>query len=274
MGGKVDWREQERKAAAEAEWKKACERQQLVASIRQDVEESKRAVGFAALSPLPGEDPKELDDLMEALRRRYEPEDVAQADALRTVAEAMYRKQRRKIFQEAATARMRWGSYFAFPHDQGGLLRILGEIAEPLVKREKANNPDGDEAKNQDGDPSKKTTDSVVPVTLVGSPAEKKEPSENATPDKIDAPIGLPDVHLDPAITCWMYDKANELEATYARDFGAPITSSVIIGNAISQQMKLAMMGDLISPESCLAELRLIEELDRAIDRSLRQFMQ
>ena len=61
--------------------------------------DQKRAVGFAATAVLPGENQEEFNCLLEGLRFQYEPEGPAEADAVETMANAIWRKRHLTIFQ-------------------------------------------------------------------------------------------------------------------------------------------------------------------------------
>ena len=276
MGGKMDWAEHQRQAAALEKEAKAREHQELVDSIRRRVELDKRADGFAALAPLPGEDPDELSHILQELRTVYEPEDAEQDDALMTMAEALFRKRHRRIFRDAARARKRWGYYFDYPDDHFGVHRVLREIGEVALKKATALCEAGDKKEEQNLS-SNGTTETATPVTSAPSannPADKKDKDPNPTNDTADRPAGLPDICVDGAVAVWMNEKADQLEAAYTAEFGEPSPTSIMSSRDLSQQILLAMTGDLATAECCSAELRLVEELDRTIDRSRKRILE
>ena len=85
----------------------------------------KRAVGFAAMPVLPGEDQKKFDVLRNELHLQYEPVGPIEEDAVEAIAAAIWRKRHLGVFQQAFVARMKWGLHFQYPGDPHGDQRII-----------------------------------------------------------------------------------------------------------------------------------------------------
>jgi hypothetical protein len=78
------------------------------------------SIGFAASSVLPGEDRLQFAEFAKGLFLRYEAQGALEEDAIRTMAEAIWRKQHLSIFKLAAQSRALYGHLFQFPNDQDG----------------------------------------------------------------------------------------------------------------------------------------------------------
>jgi hypothetical protein len=220
-------------------------------------EERQRALGFAASPVLPGEDRAEFDQFLEKLRDEYEPEGVAQEDAVLTMAKAMWRKQRLEIFQRAAGARMRFGGYFRYPGDQAGLIAIMRETMQALgadmqrILQQHQDNEQAGTAATPDAGCAKQKSD---------KPGAQN--AENWGPFADFVAL----TKLGPVL--------QDLYPTYEQEVSPPAKTSIAMGEYIWDQIKLAMAGDLISPESYHEELRIIEHLNRIIERSYNWLMQ
>jgi hypothetical protein len=92
----------------------------------------KRAVGFVASPVLPGESQEEFDGLLDDLCRQYNPEGPVEQSAVRTIANAIWRKRNLEIFQRAFEARMKWGSHFKYPGDPKGFAKITQDDSQRL----------------------------------------------------------------------------------------------------------------------------------------------
>jgi hypothetical protein len=104
-----------------------CVMNRLDRQARDQDDDPKRAVGFAATVVLPGEDQKEFDCLLDDLRCQYEPEGRLEEDAVKTIANAIWRKGHLDVFNRAFVARTKWGSYFNYPGDPDGFTRMFQE---------------------------------------------------------------------------------------------------------------------------------------------------
>jgi hypothetical protein len=69
--------------------------------------------GYSNLGVLPGEDPKEFDQLHEAVIAEVEPSGPIECDVVLNLAKCMWRKSRLNIYAQAAKARKDWGAIFA-----------------------------------------------------------------------------------------------------------------------------------------------------------------
>jgi hypothetical protein len=94
---------------------------------RNQDDDPKRALGFAATVVLPGEDQKEFDCLLDDLHFQYEPEGRLEEDAVQTIANAIWRKGHLNVFNRAFVAGTKWGSYFNYPGDPDGFTRMFQE---------------------------------------------------------------------------------------------------------------------------------------------------
>ena len=93
----------------------------------------KRAVGFAARPVLPGESQEGYERLRDDLWDQYEPDGPVEEDLVDTIADAIWRKTHLNVFQHAFEARVKWGSYFEYPGDPHGFLRIFRENDQQLA---------------------------------------------------------------------------------------------------------------------------------------------
>jgi hypothetical protein len=270
--------------------------------------DQKRAVGFAATAVLPGENQEEFNCLLEDLRFQYEPEGPAEADAVETMANAIWRKRHLKIFQRAFEARMKLGTFFKYPVDPHGSVRIhqdnLREIDESMtlaatqyVQKELgiigADNKEKPHKTAQAvgrTETSDSTTSNLVaegPFTraLENATAKiKKYKNDNLSDEE------KTDIIREEAKKEIAKDKAEAarnkcsssreyikkvyvqngklmaaLETVFGRDFVEELQHYV---NCSSIEASLAEFGDLLTPECYAAELRMVELLDLAIDRS------
>jgi hypothetical protein len=219
-------------------------------------EERQRALGFAASPVLPGEDQPEFDQFLEKLRDEYKPEGLAQEDAVLTMAKAMWRKQRLGIFRRAAEARMRFGAYFRYPGDQAGFIVIMRETMQALIA-------DMQRSLKQHQDNEQAGTAAIPDAGRAKQKSDKPgaQNAENWGPFADFVAL----TKLGPVL--------QDLYPTYAEEVSPPAKTSIAMGEYVWNQIKLAMAGDLISPASYLEELRIIEHLDRIIERSYNWLM-
>ena len=210
-------------------------------------------LGFAASAVLPGEDPAQFNQLLQELRAQYQPEGIAEEGAVRSMTEAMFRRQHLEIFQRAHEARIRWGHHFHFPNDPAGLPRIVAETFQArLAYEERVAQPTG-----------------PAGAAAMPSTGGSNGPTEEHTVSE--AQSWGPFAHAAALIKTSTAVK--DLCHTLEEGQPPPAPASVELGNYVGTQIMLAALGDLITPESYLAELRMKKELDEAFDRSLARLM-
>ncbi len=231
--------------------------QELEEERRRLAEERKGSPGFLASPVLPGEDQAEFDQLLERLRAQYQPEGIVQDDALRTMARAIWRKQHLGIFQRAAGARARWGGYFRYPNDQAGFYAIMGDMFQMTVAElERRIEPSPEAIEQPEG-------------TLPEAGDDGNEQPHKAVEEEVDFLAAFSDIGVALKVLAPMQD----LDAVLREALPPLPHEGHVVATHVSDQIVLAMAGCLITPESCLAELRMIEQLDRAIERSHNRLM-
>src|SRR5712672_2776414 len=77
-------------------------------------------IGFAASFVLPGEDPDKFVELFAELVLEHGAQGRLEMDAIRTMAQALWRKQHLSVYALAAEARALYGHLFRFPNDLEG----------------------------------------------------------------------------------------------------------------------------------------------------------
>src|SRR5258706_8561628 len=82
-------------------------------------------IGFAASAVLPGEDPRKFDALLSRLFTEFAPQGLLEADAVMTMANALWRKLHLSTYKLAAQARALYGHLFEFPNDQAGFNKYI-----------------------------------------------------------------------------------------------------------------------------------------------------
>jgi hypothetical protein len=259
--------------------------------------DSKRAVGFAASPVLPGEDQEEFELLLDELCVQYGAEGPAEEDAVQTMANAIWRKRHLEIFQRAFVARRRWGSHFDFPGDPAGFGRIIQmeECATLFVTRMVEKDRDEPAASKAVGqkEPYANTTCSALPEGIFKRMVETATAEIKVKNEARRRPMCSEDVKY---ITREVVKKEFSAENTRAESerpssideqnekmLDALIRSNAALESALghtaveyilekmlcnSIEQSLAKFGDLITPERLVAELRLVELLDLAIERS------
>jgi hypothetical protein len=177
------------------------------------------------------------------------------------MAICIWRKRHLGIFQRAAEARMRWGMYFGYPNDQGGITKIVLEMLQEATteteRRVKA---------NQDGDKQTDKNEEVV----VNKQTDKNEIPANK---RIEKQAEFSNIYSDLGASVKISDVMKNVDGAAREVFGTPTAETLALATHGSNQIMLAMQGDLITPECFIAELRMIEELDRTIGRSHDRLM-
>jgi hypothetical protein len=228
--------------------------------LRQLMEDRKRAVGFSATPVLPGEHQAQFDRLLKDLRLKYEPEGPAEDDAVETMANCVWRKRHLEIFQRAAEARARWGIYFSYPNDQGGFTKIMLEMLQDAAKETerlaKAHHNGDIQTDKNEGTVNKQTDKNEIPVNK-----------------GTDQQAEFSGIYSDLGAAVKISDVMKNVDGAAKDVFGTPTAEALALGTHVSNQIMLAMQGDLITPECFIAELRMIEVLDRTIERSHDRLM-
>ena len=264
--GKVDWQRQGEIAAAARQKVAEEERQQ----IRQEVELSKRAVAFAATPVFPGESEEEFEALVEDLRIRYEPADPVAADAVQTLAMALWRKRNLSTFRRAQVARMRFGHHFRYPGDQAGYMELLAGIWQDFTTAMEMRIKGGETANDGSAPPADQQVGN-------GDSKCERHAAKNAADKRADAETGagteMPRLHSHLGQLFDLYRVTKQLDEFKELTDESPPRESELISIDMSNQIQLAMLGDLVTPERLSAELRMIAELDRVIESSHRRLM-
>ena len=249
-----DWELEGRRV--EAGWQKLQEdHRKIEEERRQLLEERKRPLGFAASAVLPGENQAAFDHLLKQLRTEYQPEGIVQEDVVRTMAQTIWRKQHLGIFQRAAEARARWGAYFRFPNDRAGFYTIMRDMIAEFagnLERSLKLNADTNAQQETATPPSESRNDTP-------SSEEVKSPSAFSDIGRESKVAGvLKDIN--DAIEEWLNDAAEEA-------LPPPSPENEIVGRYTIDQILLAQAGNLLTPDCYVEELRMIEQLDRVIER-------
>jgi len=222
---------------------------------RRLLEERKRALGFAASAVLPGENQVAFDQLLKQLRIEYQPEGIVQQDAVRTMAQAIWRKQYLDIFQRAAEARARWGTYFRFPNDRAGFFTIMRDmIAEYAGELERR---------------LKLSADTNAQQETATPPTESHHDTPSS--EEVKSPSAFSDIGREVKFAGVLKDINGAIEEALndaaEEALPPPSQESEIVGRYTLDQILLAQAGNLLTPECYLAELRMIEQLDGVIER-------
>jgi hypothetical protein len=258
--GKVDWESRREDFDIQVERQREREEDRQ----RQEIEDRKRAVGFPASPVLTGEDPAQFDRLLKDLVFEFQPEGPAQLDAVRTMACAIWRKQNLGIFQRAAEARMRWGHYFRHPNDQGGFIKIiLEQLQAATVETERL--VQAATVKSETGDCGE--TRGETPTGSQSNNTDTKVQNQTKSEAK---PFVI---YSDVQASMQIYEVTKKIDDAGRKVFGRPTPESAANATYVSDQIALAMQGDLLTPECYLAELRMVGELDRVIERSHARLM-
>jgi hypothetical protein len=231
--------------------------------LRQEIEHRERAVGFPASPVFTGEDAGRFDRLLNELVVEYQPQGPAQVDAVNTMAGAIWRKQNLGTFQRAAEARMRWGNYFRYPNDQGGVIKFVQEALQAIADEAERVFKAGDGGETRDGAaaPAGKQSNKGGDTKVTNVHNQTKEESKPF--------VICSDRHAAMQIN----EVMDKIEKEWREGFGPPTGEIAANAAYVLEQIMLAMQGDLLTPECYLAELRMAGELDRVIERSHARLM-
>jgi hypothetical protein len=263
--------------------------------------DSKRAIGFAASSVLPGEDQEEFDLLLDELCVQYEAEGPAEEDAVQTMANAIWRKRHLEIFQRAIEARMRWGPHFNYPGDPAGFGRITQESRHLLEEYttlfvtkmvEKELDETGATKAVGQTQTNDNTTCSALPEGIfkrmvenatAGIKVNNEEKTHRSAMHAEDMKYIVREVAKKEFATenanselCSigeqnekMLDAFIKLMAAFETALDRAVVQDILEKMLCkSTEQSLAKFGDLLTPECYMAELCLIELLDLSIERS------
>jgi hypothetical protein len=223
----------------------------------------KRAVGFAATVVLPGESREKFLELAYDLCLQYGPQGSAEYDAIQTMANAIWRKRHLEIFQRAFEARMLWGYLFKYPGDPAGLEQFNRDRREIIQGRLKKLQRRLDKHENEEEVTEDQITEERARVLAARGISVKAAPQAEATEI-------LSRREKDAMLT----EAFAKLEALCEPIFGREICQDVRdLAEKDLMPRKLAEFGELLTPETYAAELRMIELLDRTIERSYDRLM-
>jgi len=217
-------------------------------------------IGFAASHVLPGENLEEFVKLCAGLALRYGAEGELEADAILTMAHALWRKQHLSIFRLAAEARTRYGHFFQFPNDNAGFMRFTSAGVDKLALAAQALAEEYDKRKDSES----KQSESYEP--------KQSEEDDNQIVNRIRQDA----FRFDPRLLGTEQMRMSAMEQLTQRMVTA---MSEFLGCDIQEEWRqsgegsdpllpLALLGDLLTPECLTAELDMIERLDDTIDRS------
>jgi hypothetical protein len=217
-------------------------------------------MGFAPSPVLPGESQAEFDLLLKDLRSELRPEGRLEDDAVQRIAAVTWRKQNLGIFARAQEARMRFRT-FDYPGDQNGFLTIMGQLFEQAKTKTELLLKSAETL--PEATTEKAGSEPQQTATTKESTSAQKTAKE---PTKSDSDV--PEIYTEIGTGLRVLKACEDLVQAGEEVFGPPSAESLANATNESALMMLAMKGELVTPERCIAELHLIAVLDETIERS------
>jgi hypothetical protein len=189
---------------------------------------------FSASELLPGEDPREFECLMNAVFAEWRPSGAVEEDAARSLASAIWRKQRLSIFLRAQRARARYGKTFAGSQEPSRTrIKLIAEL-QVLVNTFREKHEQGK---------IEETCGKLIDET-----------SEKLIKD-IDVACATPEANRAASAVKYSVPSDKEREEALV-------------------DVELAALGESISPEQFVKQMDLEQRLDAKIDRAIKRLLQ
>jgi hypothetical protein len=202
---------------------------------------------FSGKTILPGEDPKQFEALLKSLKNELQPLGILEEDTVRCLAEYLWRRSRLDIFKRVQQAKV-------MEDEKWKAITALLDTAE-----KHASSP-------------RRSATASAPEKL--KPEELREKILEADPQLQHAVLRLSPA-LNPSLvgSVDLLKKRDRAFTAVCEALGVE-TRKLLAAITPSEQSELALLAEVITPESFQKELAIRERLDGMIDRCIKRLFQ